>query len=199
MTSKRFWLGAGMASVLVLALWDVPSAGKESAALPGIPPEVVADYLHAVIEADRTFYTVQVVERLQKKGVLVASENWRAAHTLPLPAQFLMESDELASKTGTKIRYRLISLSPINPQNGATTDFERTALEEVRVHPERSYTGTVTSGSSQYFQAVYADRAVSQACLGCHNAHPHSPKRDFQMNDVLGGIVITIPLGQQPH
>ena len=35
---------------------------------PGIPPETVADYLHSVIEADRTFYTIHVVERLQKSG-----------------------------------------------------------------------------------------------------------------------------------
>ena len=49
----------------------------------------------------------------------------------------------------------------------------------------------------QLFEAVYADRAVTQACIGCHNAHPNSPKRDFTMNDVMGGIVISIPLGQK--
>ena len=81
----------------------------------GLPPSTVADYVHAVIEADRTFFTVHVVERLQQKGVLVASENW--------PAQFLRESSELAEKTGTKVRYRLIGLWPINRQNGPATVF----------------------------------------------------------------------------
>jgi hypothetical protein len=47
----------------------------------------------------------------------------------------------------------------------------------------------------QYFQAIYGDRAVSQACIGCHNAHPRSPKKDFKLDDVMGGIVIEIPLG----
>jgi hypothetical protein len=154
--------------------------------------------VHAVIEADRTFYTVQVVERLQKKGVLVASENWRVAHTLPLPAQFLMESSELAAKTGPRVRYRLIGLWPINPQNGPTTEFERKGLEDVLMHHERPYTGALSSGNDQLFQAVYADRAVTQACIGCHNAHPRSPKRDFMLSDVMGGIVITIPLGSRP-
>ena len=37
--------------------------------------EMVADYLHAVIEANREVYTKHVVERLQAKGVVVASEN----------------------------------------------------------------------------------------------------------------------------
>jgi hypothetical protein len=149
-----------------------------------------------VIEADRTFYTIHVVERLQKKGILAATENWRVANTLPLPAQFLRESSELAEKTGTKVRYRLIGLWPINKQNGPTTEFEKTGLEEVRKHPERAYTGYTTGGSERLFQAVYADRAVSQACIGCHNAHPNSPKRDFTLNDVMGGIVITILLNQ---
>ncbi len=197
MISNSVARNVAIVTVVVLACWSLSACEKKPSAPAGIPPETVADYVHAVIEADRTFYTVQVVERLQKKGVLVASENWRVAHTLPLPAQFLMESSELAAKTGTRVRYRLIGLWPINPQNGPTTEFERKGLEDIRMHPERPYTGTLSSGKDQLFQAVYADRAVTQACVGCHNTHPGSPKRDFKLHDVMGGIVITIPLGQQ--
>ena len=169
-----------------------------TADLPGIPPEVVTDYLHAVIEAERTFYTIHVVERMQKQGGTPASETWRKdKNTLPLPAQFLRESSELATLTGTKVRYRLISLWPINPQNAPASDSERSKLEVVRQHPERAATGTVKIGEQSYFQAVYADRAVTQACIGCHNAHPQTPKRDFRIDDVLGGLVIEIPLKQE--
>ena len=147
-----------------------------------------------MIESDRTFYTVHVVERLQNKGVIVASENWRVADTLPLPVQFLRESSELAVQTGTKFQYRLIGLSPINPENGPASEFERKGLEEVQRQPDRPYSGIVTNGHERYFTAVYADRAVSESCIGCHNAHPRSAKRDFQMHDVMGGIAITIPL-----
>lgn len=185
-----------VALVAMATSWSLTACGKQSAAPAGIPPETVADYLHAVVEADRTFYTIQVVERLQKMGKMVASEDWRVSHTLPLPAQFLMESSELAAKTGTKVRYRLIGLWPINPQNGPATEFERKGLEDVRMNPERRYSGMITSGGERYFQAVYADRAVTQACIGCHNAHPRSPKRDFKLNDVMGGMVISIPLQQ---
>ena len=52
------------------------------------------------------------------------------------------------------------------------------------------------NGSDAYLQAVYADKAVSQACIGCHNAHPDSPKRDFKQNDVMGGMIVTIPLSR---
>ena len=197
MIRKSFVRRVMFATMIVLACGSLPACGKQPDAATGIPPETVADYLHAVVEADRTFYTIQVVERLQKRGKMVASEDWRISHTLPLPAQFLMESSELAAKTGTKVRYRLIGLWPINPQNGPATEFERKGLEDVKMNPERRHSGIVTMGGERSFQAVYADRAVTQACIGCHNAHPRSPKRDFKLNDVMGGIVISIPLGQQ--
>ena len=54
--------------------------------------------------------------------------------------------------------------------------------------------GEVTSNDKRYFQAIYPDRAVSRACVSCHNAHVESPKRDFKLNDVMGGLVIEVPL-----
>lgn len=161
----------------------------------GIPPETVTDYLHSVIEADRTFYSIHVVERLQKGGGTKAAENWRAEkNLLPLPAQFLLESSDLAAKTGSKVRYRLISLWPINPHNAPDGQAEKRGLEALLEHPERSVTGTVKVGDRTYFQAIYADRAVSQSCISCHNAHPDSSKKDFKMHEVMGGLVIEIPL-----
>jgi hypothetical protein len=185
-----------VAGTLVLCLSGSasPAAGSE---LPGIPPETVTDYIHAVIEADRTFYTIHVVERMQKQGGTPAAEDWRAQKkTLPLPAQFLMEASDLATKTGTKVRYRLISLWPINPHNAADDESEKKGLEVVRQHPEQSATGTVKIDGQTYFQAIYADRAVTQACVSCHNAHRRSPKKDFKLNDVMGGLVIEIPLSK---
>src|SRR3970040_1046896 len=129
-----------------------------AADLPGIPPETVTDYIHAVIEADRIFYTIHIVERLQKEGGAPAAENWRTEKkTLPLPAQFLAEASDLSSKTGTKVRYRLISLWPINPHNGPYDEAEKKGLEAVREHPERSATSTIKIVDQTYFKAIYAD------------------------------------------
>ena len=181
-------------AVPMMVLTSLFTAGF-TAELPGIPPETVTDYIHAIVEADRIFYTIHVVERMQKQGGAPAAENWRAEKkTLPLPAQFLGEASDLSSKTGTKVRYRLISLWPINPHNGPDGESERKGLEAVREHPERSATTTVKIGGQTYFKAIYADRAVSQSCIGCHNTHPRSPKNDFKMDDIMGGLVIEIPL-----
>ncbi|HEY6084174.1 MAG TPA: DUF3365 domain-containing protein [Nitrospira sp.] len=188
---KDFVLAVGTMLFVIF----VSAALSRAADQQGIPFETVADYIHSVIEADRTFYTVHVVERMQIQGGAAAAENWRAEKkVLPLPAQFLAEASSLATKTGTKIRYRLISLWPINPQNAPANETEKKGLEAVSLHPERAATGTVSVGGQDYFQAIYADRAVSQACIGCHNVHPNSPKKDFRQHDVMGGLVIEIPL-----
>lgn len=169
---------------------------KDSPGPLGIPPEKVADYVHAVLEADRTIYTTQVVNRMQEKGIVRAAEHWEQDNALLLPAQFLQHSGRLVAESGRGIRYRLIGLSPIYQRNAPATDFERKALETLRSRPERPVTGLVSSGKKQYFQAIYSDLAVSSACVSCHNSHPLSPKRDFKLNDVMGGVAITIPLDE---
>lgn len=194
MRRKGFAWGVVVTVIVVLGYWGMSSGAKDSGTQGGIPAETVADYVHAVVQADRTFYTKHVVERMQAKGVVAASENWQSTNTLPLPAQFLQESNQLVGSTRTGIGYRLISLWPINKRNGPKTEFEHRGLQETLQHPDRRYSEVVMNGPDANLQAVYADRAVSQACIGCHNAHPDSPKRDFKQNDVMGGIIVTIPL-----
>ena len=180
--------GLGVAGLI----WPSSAATEETSV--SLPVEMVADYVHAVIEADREVYTRHVVERLQAKGVVVASENWEEKNTLPLPAQFLMESGRIMSRKGLGIQYRLISLWPINKRNGASSEFEKIGLGTILTHPTKPYTAFVKEGGARYFQAIYPDLAVAQACIGCHNSHPDSPKRDFKINDVMGAIVISIPV-----
>jgi hypothetical protein len=198
MLRKGLLWGIGVTVLVVLGYGGMSSGAKDSGTQPciqtGIPAEKVADHVHAVLQADRTFYTTHVVERMEAKGVVVASENWQEKNTLPLPAQFLNESNRLAGIARAGISYRLISLWPINKQSGPKTPFEHTGLQETLQHPDRRYSEVVMIGSDPYLQALYADRAVSQACIGCHNTHPDSPKKNYKVNDVMGGMIITIPL-----
>lgn len=191
MSSKKWLVGGLGVALCAIGSWGTGHAGKESAG--SVPLETVVDYIHSVLEADRTFYTVHVVERMQKRGVIESSEKWRVESALPLPAQFFQESSSLAELTRSKVRYRLISLNPINKENGPRTEFEQKALEAVMAHPEQPYKSLVKEEGGRYFQAVYADHAVSPGCVTCHNADPRSAKRDYKLNDVLGGVLISIP------
>lgn len=158
-----------------------------------IPARTAADYLHAVIEADRTFYTQHIVERMEAMLIVTASEEWVKEKTLPLPVQFLREASRSLHVRDAPIRYRLISPWPLNSGNTPASDQERKMLDQVVKYGE-VVEGEVTANNKRYFQAIYPDRAVSRACVSCHNSHTESPKRDFKLNDVMGGLVIEVPL-----
>jgi uncharacterized protein DUF3365 len=159
----------------------------------GLPIRVVADYLHAVLQADRTFYTQHVVERMKAMLIVNATENWREDRTLPLPAQFFKESSRGLQVRGKPFRYRLISLWPINQENAPESEMERQALEQVMTYGEVAEQ-EIELEKRRYYQAIFPDRAVSRACIDCHNAHEKSPKRNFKLNDIMGGLEILIPL-----
>ena len=159
-----------------------------------ISPGVVADYIHSVLESDRQVYSEIVVNRLQNKNIVYASENWWEDNTLPLPAQFLLNTSDLINYKKLDLNFKLISLWPIKAHNGPANEFERTGLESVSRNPLSPYIGRAMVGGKAYFRAVYPDFAVAESCVTCHNSHANSPKRDFKLNDVMGGIVLSIPL-----
>ena len=192
--SGRVWM-VTLCLCGIMAGWvTIALGGSKDTPMKGISPEKVADYVHSIIEADRTVYTTHVVNRMKEKGIVSAAEHWEQKNALPLPAQFLQRAGRLVAERGSGIRYRLISLWPIYRRNAPATEFEREGLKAVAANPETPHRGIVRSGKKQYFQAIYPDRAVAKACVDCHNTHPLSPKRDFALDNVMGGIVITIPL-----
>ncbi len=172
------------------------SWGKTKVIPLGVSPIIATDYIHAVIEADRTIYSKMIVERLGEAISLKATENWLQENTLPLPAQFLLLASENVSSQGLGMSYRLMSLWPINPNNRPSNSFEERGLQEVANNPNKPFTTTFTLKGKRMFKAVYPDKAVTQSCVNCHNDHPESPKKDFKLGDVMGGISITIPLKQ---
>jgi hypothetical protein len=191
MTSKFFLI---LLATVVISVAMGIGIGMQLSPREGIPVRVVAVYLHAVLQADRTFYTQHVVERMEAMLIVTASENWREEHTLPLPAQFFKEASRGLQVSDKPFRYRLISLWPLNPENAPQTDQERQALEKVMKYGE-VVEQRIQLDNRPYYQAIFPDRAVSRACVDCHNARPDSPKRDFKLNDVMGGLEILIPLG----
>lgn len=181
----------GLCAIMLAGITvDIVQAGETA----GIPPEMVAEYIHAVIQADRTIYSTHVVERLQDLKVAVAAENWKAKGTLPLPAQMLQMSGQEIQGLGLGLRIRLASLGPIYRTNGPADQFERAGLEAVAKNPQRPFTGIVTQDDRRFFKAIFADRAISMACVTCHNSHALSTKRDYKLYDVVGGIIISFPV-----
>ena len=99
----------------------------------------------------------------------------------------------MARRTDT-FSYSLLSKWPINKNNGPKTEVERTGLDNVAENSSKPTYGEETIRGVKHFTAVYADVAVSPACVTCHNAHPNSPRTDFETGDVMGGVVVRIRL-----
>jgi hypothetical protein len=195
---KRF------AAHMFLALLFVTNSGcgkRSSVAGAQKPPEVtfkpqeMADALHAVIAADRDVYSRHIVQRLgTDEKLLKVSPQWQQDKALPLPAQVLRLGSEAVQQDGAEFHYILRSLWPLNPKNGPETATEKKGLQAVLEHPETNYYSEESLGGRRYFTAVYADRASVSSCVECHNGHSAGSKKDFKLGDVMGGIIVRVPL-----
>jgi hypothetical protein len=193
--SNRATLSAAVVVLSVLTV-IVTGCGKTEVKSAGFTPTQMADGLFTVMSSDRAVYTKEVVNRLQNdEKVIKASEHWKDEKTLPLPAQMFRMGAETVATKNPGFTYALLSLWPINKQNEPKTEAEKTGLQFVADSKGATnyYTEEVLGGK-KYFTAVYADVAVSPACVKCHNNHDDTPRTDFALNDVMGGVVIRLPL-----
>ena len=191
-------LGLGVAASAIALTTAI--AGTDAGSTPSITPKAMADALHLVMDSDRTIYTRKIVNRLVKKDkVIKASEHFEDDKALVLPAQMFRFGSELVAKRAedmpdVNFSYSLQSLWPVNKQNAPKTEAEKTGLKYVADNKGQNYYTEETLGGKKYFTAVYADTGVAPVCVSCHNEHKDSPRRDFKLGDVMGGVVIRIPL-----
>ncbi len=176
---------------------------------PSIAPDLVADYIHNVLAADRTAYTKHVINRVKTlegkakdDGVLnvESTEGWQQTDGIPLPAQMFRLGSEIANESG-EFTYSLVSPWNINDNQAPKGEFESVSVEEM-VETGEPVKGYQEVGGQAYFSAMYPDKAVAEACVTCHNTHPvhleRYPDKVFEMGEVMGGIVINIPVDSMP-
>lgn len=187
---KKLCLASAVAGALVL----VSGCGEQKA---GVDPKLYTDSLFAVMKADRTNYTKLIVQRLGPNGagVIKPAEHWKDLDIgAPLPAQMFRAGSEAVAEMTDEFTYSLQSIWPINAQNAPKTEVEKAGLEYIAANPGENFYGEESLGGVTYYTAVYPDVAVSEACTKCHNEHKDSPKDDFKIGEVMGGVVIRVPL-----
>lgn len=181
-----------ISSALVAATMLAGCGGGEKT---GIEPKAMADALHSVMEADRTVYTKLIINRLVKEEkVIKASEHWKDEKALVLPAQMFRYGAERVAEKESTFSYSLLSLWPVNKQNKPKTEVEKTGLNYIAENPGKNFYADEELGGTKYFTAIYPDVAVAPACVSCHNEHKDTPRTDFKIGDVMGGVVIRIPV-----
>jgi len=194
---KQALTSLALASLITLAACNEEETASSDATPKGIEPSLFTDSLFAVMNADRANYTKLIVQRLGPNGagVIKPDEHWKEFDNgALLPAQMFRAGSEAVAEVTDEFTYSLQSLWPIGKQNGPKTDMEKTGLQFIVDNPGQNYYGTEELGGVNYYTAVYPDVAVAEACVTCHNEHIDTPKTDFKIGDVMGGVVIRVPL-----
>jgi methyl-accepting chemotaxis protein len=152
----------------------------------------------AQIAADRATYTQKVVTKLQGEKLDVSFHDMKgldAANALPLPASFVHLTSGIVDSKGFHTA-DLVSRWNINPDKGPKSEEVKRALIALEQDPSQTQEIVIDRGADPRFIEVSADIAAAQGCVDCHNSHPASAKHDFRLNDVMGGLVVSVPLAK---
>jgi sigma-B regulation protein RsbU (phosphoserine phosphatase) len=182
-----------IAVATLLATWTLHTRNAERL------QEMLKHRAHSIaaqVMADRQYYGAVVVPRVgDLKGSLGA--DYRDIHgRFPLPATFVREVSEQLGRSGDGYVTRLISPWPINKEMGPKDSFENDGFASLAHSPGDPFVRTDTVEGRAVMRVLMADVATSTSCVSCHNAHPQSPKRDFHLYDVMGGLEVIIPMDQ---
>ena len=186
-----FVVGLAIAGLGFVIINEVQKDAVEDQAI-NTAESVVAQML-----ATREVYTKDVVGKLQGDDVPVGFDPDFANNRgfAPLPATMVHLISAEVNKRGL-FTIDLISPWAINPAKLPGSAWELESVEALVKDPvtPQSRIDSVGGGRLQY---MAADFASAQACVICHNAHPDSPKQDYQLGDMMGALVVTVPLGHE--
>ncbi|MGI0483995.1 adenylate/guanylate cyclase domain-containing protein [Pantanalinema rosaneae CENA516] len=153
-------------------------------------------YAQAIKEA-RTLYSSRAVSRAKEvHGITVTPDYASIPGGIPLPATYLIELSKSISQQNPGMSVRLYSDYPFRwrqEEGGPKDDFEWAALKYLRQHPQDTYVRVENFQGRPALRYAEADR-MQPSCVTCHNTHPESPKRDWQVGDVRGVLEISRPL-----
>ena len=184
---------------IIAFAFSLTVAASAGVAADGFLYRQVADMLYELAFASRTVYTRDIVQRLSnEESVVTTSEHYKDQKGLPLPAQmFRLAAEELLDNTDD-FSLSLRALTPINLTMGPSTPVEEQGLQHVMANPEERFYAEENFFGKQSFVAVYADVASVEACVTCHNSHPGSPRQDFKLGDVMGGVILRLFVTEEP-
>ena len=85
---------------------------------------------------------------------------------------------------------------PWRTGGGPRDAFEREALLRLRQSKGRETAHEFTEVDGQRVVRYAQARVMERSCVECHNTHPQSPRKDWQVGDVARSAGDHPPLGQ---
>jgi hypothetical protein len=149
-----------------------------------------------MLDVVNALYSSQVVDRVQKHGIVVTHDYATKSGAIPLPATFTIESGEqIGERSKTGMLFRLYSAYPFRSRKdgGPHDKFEQIALAELGQKPDEPfYRFELYNGRPSLRYATA--RRMEANCIGCHNNDTNSTKRDWKGGEVAGVLEIIRPL-----
>lgn len=148
--------------------------------------------ISAAVTDIRSYYSENIIERLQKSdGKAIPSTQFRDVKGgIPIPATFSIEIGEIFNQahTDNSLGYAFTSDHPFTSRKRAPMDsFQTRALNAFRADPSlKHYEESTAPLIGQYTHRYATPVIMQQACIGCHNSHPNSTRRDWKTGDIRG-------------
>jgi adenylate cyclase len=141
-------------------------------------------------DAARSLYTDKIVGAGQRAG-MEFREDWkeRSVEAGPLPALFLRGTARFLEKHPLPLSLFLGSDFPISTANKFKGVQEK-YFEQMKKDKQPKFFFDDKTGM---YTAMFPDMASVQTCVSCHNKHPASPKKDWQIGDMMGATTWTFP------
>jgi eukaryotic-like serine/threonine-protein kinase len=139
------------------------------------------------------------VQRVTKANFTVNKTVPPTPGTVPLtiPATFLHDVGEqiaLVGRSGVKVRQYSDHPFPWRTGGGPLDEFESNALRRLRASKGQETVHSFTEMDGQRVVRYAQARLMERSCVECHNTHPQSPRKDWQVGDVRGVLEIIRPL-----
>jgi adenylate cyclase len=139
-------------------------------------------------------YSVAAADRAKAvQGIEVTHAYLNQPGAIPLPSTFAIELGERISDRKDEIAVRFYSDYPFpwrEEGGGAKDSFERAALDFLNRNPKEHFVRRETLDGQGVLR--YGEASIMKpSCVTCHNTHPQSPKKDWEVGDVAGVWEIT--------
>ena len=146
----------------------------------------------------RNYYSTNIIGSVVYDGspVLSTTDHKNKLGVIPVPATFLHDVTEEMS--GENIKFSFYSPFPFSNRVGRKEDdFNRQAWSYLKENPKKSYSKLFNESGRQFMRIGVADLMSAQSCVNCHNNHPDSLKKDWNLGDVRGVLEMNIDITKE--
>lgn len=150
--------------------------------------------LTLVLKEFRSLYASEVVNRVGS-DIDVTHDYINKDGAIPLPATFTMMLGKQIGNKGHGESVKLYSEYPFpwRKDSGVVDAFEKDAMSSLLQNPNTPYFRMELINDVETFRYATAE-IMYPSCVNCHNTHPDSPKKDWQVGDVRGVLEVNFPI-----